>query len=286
MPRISPALQRQRDVVDRQPAGRARQANLLGAKHLLARLVVVGLGEILGVGADHLAHDPLRVDVLHLLLAGDVAVAQHGDVVADADQLLQPVRDVDDRDALRLEVGDHLEQHLDLGRAKRRGRLVHDQDRGVERHRLGDLDQLLLADPQVLHQHVGPDAGLQPIQELARRAAPAPCGRCESRLVISRVAKMFSATDRLPNRLSSWNTMPMPRAHGIAGRGEGHLLAVQQDPALRRLLDAGDDLHQRRLAGAVLADQHVDRAARAPRNWRASPRRCRNRPSTCPRASG
>ena len=28
-----------------------------------------------------------------------------------------------------------------------------------------------------------------------------------------------------------------------------------------RLLDAGDDLHQRRLAGAVLADQHVDRAA-------------------------
>jgi hypothetical protein len=30
-------------------------------------------------------------------------------------------------------------------------------------------------------------------------------------LVISRVAKIFSATVRLPNRFSSWNTMPMPR---------------------------------------------------------------------------
>ena len=99
MPRISPALQRQRDMVDGKPAGRARQADLLGAEHFVARLMVVGLGEILGVGADHLPHDPVRVDVLHLLLAGDVAVAQHGDVVADADQLLQPVRDVDDGDA-------------------------------------------------------------------------------------------------------------------------------------------------------------------------------------------
>ena len=28
--------------------------------------------------------------------------------------------------------------------------------------------------------------------------------------MISRLAKMFSATERLPKRLSSWNTMPMP----------------------------------------------------------------------------
>ena len=262
MPRISPALQRQRHMIDGEPAGRARQADFLGAENLLARLVIVGLGEILGVGADHLPHDPLRVDVLHLLLAGDVAVAQHGDVVADADQLLQPVRDVDDRHAARLEVGDHLEQDLDLGRRKRRGRLVHDQDAGVERHRLGDLDELLLADAQVLDQHVRADAGLAAVRGIRRPAAPAPCGRyARRRLVISRVAKMFSATVRLPNRLSSWNTMPMPRAHRVARRGERHLLAVEQDAAVRRLLDAGDDLHQRRFAGAVLADQHVDRAA-------------------------
>ena len=160
-------LERQRHVVDRKPAGRARQADVLGAKHLGAGPVIIRLGKILGVGADHLPDDPLRVDVLHLLLAGDVAVAQHGDVVADADQLLQSVRDVDDCHALRLQVGDHLEQHLDLGCRQRRGRLVHDQNPGVERNRLGDLDQLLLADAQILDQHIGPDAGSQPVEEFA-----------------------------------------------------------------------------------------------------------------------
>ena len=106
MPRISPARTRQRDVVDRKSAGGARQADVLGAEHLGAERMAVGLGEVLGVRADHLADDPVRVDVRHRRLAGDAAVAQHGDVVADADQLLQPVRDVDDGDAVRLQVGD------------------------------------------------------------------------------------------------------------------------------------------------------------------------------------
>ena len=134
--------------------------------------------------------------------------------------------------------------------------------RGVERHRLGDLDQLLLADPQVLDQHVGPDAGLQPVEEFA--GAPLlllVVDVAQAALVISRVAKMFSATVRLPNRLSSWNTMPMPRATASPEEAKRDRLAVEQDAPERRLLDAGDDLHQRRLAGAVLADQHVDRAA-------------------------
>ena len=39
------------------------------------------------------------------------------------------------------------------------------------------------------------------------------------RRMISRLAKIFSATERLPNRFSSWNTMPMPCA--IASRGVG-----------------------------------------------------------------
>ena len=54
--------------------------------------------------------------------------------------------------------------------------------------------------------------------------------------------------------------MPMPwRA---ASRTERKLtgFAIEQDAAGGRLLDAGNDLHQRRLAGAVFADQHVDRA--------------------------
>ena len=76
---------------------------------------------------------------------------------------------------------------------------------------------------------------------------------------IARAMKMFSATERFGQRLSSWKTMPMPVPHGVARS----MRKTTGSPSSRmraggRLLDAGDDLHQRRLAGAVLADQHVD----------------------------
>src|SRR5262249_52598227 len=46
---------------------------------------------------------------------------------------------------------------------------------------------------------------------------------------------------------------------GVAGRPVGHLAAVDPELTLIRPVDAGDDLAERRLAGAVLADQRMDR---------------------------
>ena len=48
----------------------------------------------------------------------------------------------------RGELPDDLEQPLAFGRRQGGGRLVHDQDARLDRQRLGDLDQLLLADAQ------------------------------------------------------------------------------------------------------------------------------------------
>ncbi len=45
-----------------------------------------------------------------------------------------------------------------------------------------------------------------------------------------------------------------------ARRGDPDRLAVDQDLAFVRLLHAGEDADQRRLAGAVLAQQHMDLA--------------------------
>ena len=70
----------------------------------------------------------------------------------------------------------------------------------------------------------------------------------------------FSRTVRLSASMKCWCTMPMPRAMASAGRREGDLLAVDRDGALVRLLHAVEDLHQGRLAGAVLADEGVDGA--------------------------
>ena len=48
----------------------------------------------------------------------------------------------------------------------------------------------------------------------------------------------------------------------LARRAQRDLLAVEQQPPLVGRQHAGDDLAQRRLAGAVLADERVDRPAR------------------------
>ena len=53
---------------------------------------------------------------------------------------------------------------------------------------------------------------------------------------------------------------PDAGAHRVAGAGEGDRLAVDQDLALVGLVEPVEHVHQRALAGAVLAQQGVDLA--------------------------
>ena len=46
---------------------------------------------------------------------------------------------------------DHVEQALDLARAQGSGRLVENDEIGLERQRLGDFDELALRDREILH---------------------------------------------------------------------------------------------------------------------------------------
>ena len=73
--------------------------------------------------------------------------------------------------------------------------------------------------------------------------------------------KTFSATVSEGTSLKCWWTMPMPAAMAAAGLGRTLLLAIDEDLALVRLQQPEQDVHQRRLAGAVLADDRVDLAA-------------------------
>ena len=54
---------------------------------------------------------------------------------------------------------------------------------------------------------------------------------------------------------------PDPALDRVLGGRERRLLPVQQDLAGVRVVQAVEDVHQRRLAGAVLAEQRVDLAA-------------------------
>ena len=81
-----------------------------------------------------------------------MAVAQHRVAIAEAEDLLEPVRDEDDRQALGLQRPDDAREVGDLRFAQRRGRLVHDDEPGPHRERAGDLDQLLLGDRKIAHR--------------------------------------------------------------------------------------------------------------------------------------
>ena len=128
----------------------------------------------------------------------------------------------------------------------------------------GDLDELLLPRRQVARRGAwrGPPAGRRgraasrPRSAIARRSS----SRAARRRCVSRPRNMLAATIRFSARFSSWWMRTMPASDGVGRRR-------RSGPACRRarispasgVVDAGEDLHQRGLAGPVLADdgQHL-----------------------------
>ena len=82
-------------------------------------------------------------------------VAQHRAAIGERHHLLQPMRDIDDRGALRLHAREHGEQARDLAAFERGGRLVEDEDATLAPQRLGDGDQLPLGEAQAIDAHIG-----------------------------------------------------------------------------------------------------------------------------------
>ena len=149
-----------------------------------------------------------------------------------------------------------LEQPLDLLRRQHRGRLVHDQQLRLLQQAAHDLDALPLADRQVVHRLVGIEmqaVGLGDLRD-ARRAGP--CGRRRR----SSRARCSPSTVSASNSEKCWNTMPMPSRRAWLRVLHDDGLALPADLAGIGLQHAVDDLDQRALAGAVLAEQRVDLA--------------------------
>ena len=128
MPRISPALHREADIVE--AARRARTGSR-------PRAATSSPGRRqrrehpLDAAADHLLDDGAHGHVGALVAGDDAAVAHHHDAVGDLRDLVQPVADIDEGHAFRLELADLLEQQLGLLAAERCGRLVEDQQLGI-----------------------------------------------------------------------------------------------------------------------------------------------------------
>ena len=75
---------------------------------------------------------------------------------------------------------------------------------------------------------------------------------------------MLSATLRSGISDSSWKMQTMPAALAAAGEAKRDLAPVEHHAAFVGRDDAGHDLDQRGLAGAVLAEDGVDAARHRP----------------------
>ena len=172
---------------------------------------------------------------------------------------LEEVRDEDDRAAAGREAADDLVEALDLDGRERRRRLVEDDELGVARERAQDLDLLLLGQRQRADDRVRRDleagAGDDPLEPVEQGPPPdeAEPSRLGAEEDVLRDGPLRDERDLLGDERDARDRAP-PR------RPEAHRLALEDELAVVRREDAGDDLAEGGLAGSVLADEGVNGA--------------------------
>ena len=145
-----------------------------------------------------------------------------------------------------------------LGREDR-GRLVEDQEVGAPVERLQDLDALALAHAEVA------DARVQVDLEVVLAAEPQELGPGPRQARLQEEAALHAEHDVLQHRerLHQHEVLVHhadPRRQRVLGAADGRRPAAHEDLAPVGAVVAVEDAHQGRLAGAVLADDAVDRA--------------------------
>ena len=99
------------------------------------------------------------------------AIAQHRHPVGDGFDFIKLVGNIQDRDTLRAQAPDLIKQDLDLAPGQNRGRLIQNQDIGLFRKRLGDLNHLTVRHRKIANACARIDITLQLIQKLLRLCA-------------------------------------------------------------------------------------------------------------------
>ncbi len=191
-------------------------------------------------------------------------VPEHGDVVAELEDLAQLVRDDDDGATGVAQPAQHVEEQPGLLRRQHGGRLVEDQHLRLAVQRLQDLDPLEDADREVPHPRPGVDLEPVPLGELLH----GPHGRAAVEQAAG-APRLGAVDDVLGHRHRREQPERLvhhahPGGDGLDGRAEGDRPAVDPDLALVRRQQAVEHRHQGGLAGPVLPDQRVDLAGREP----------------------
>ena len=186
-----------------------------------------------------------------------MSVAHDRHAVDDVLQLLQAVRDVDDALALRAKLADDAEQLVDLLGGQRRGGLVHDQDAGVGGQRLGDLHHLLLGHLQGADHRGGIQVDVQAPEHPRGLGVHLLLGEHHA------LAALAAQEHVLRHRqVLAHVQLLMDDGHAQLLRALGGHVVNDLTEDLHRagvlVVNAGEHLHQRRLACAVFTQQGHD----------------------------
>lgn len=212
--------------------------------------------------ADHVASDVAKIHVPIGVVphADHRAVAQDDDAVCDALHLPEEVRDVDDADACLGDPPHHPQNPLGILDVEHRGRFVHDQHPWLEHERLEDLHELLLGHGQALDEFPRVELDAEETRLLDEPALyllvvdehPRPDRLATDEHVLQdthgRYQEVLLMDDVDPGRL---------RVHRVES---AVFLALDDDAPRVRLVAPGEDLHEGRLSGPVLAADAQDLA--------------------------
>ena len=224
-----------------------------GGVHLL----VPGLSQFL---ADHHVGQLLPVGVGTVHGAHHLAQPQHGDAVRDMQHLAHLVADEYDALALADKLTHNGEQalHLDVGQG--RGGLVQYQQLRAVVQRLQYLGTLLLAHGDLRNElvqlHIQAVALGQFFDLLAARRAvdEQPLGVLVAQDDVVENGHGLHQHEVLVHHADA-------QLHRLAGGLDAYLFALQENLSLRGLVQADENVHQRGLTGAVLAQQRQHLAA-------------------------
>ncbi len=137
--------------------------------------------------ADHRRDELVVAEIADRRIGDQTAVAHHDNLLADLVNLLQMVRNEQERHALGLQAGDMIEELADLAGFEPRGRLVQDNEAAALSEGAGDLEKLALPHGQFAGALVGIHVEPPDLKRIAGQPpdlAPADRSEAPSRLIV------------------------------------------------------------------------------------------------------
>ncbi len=240
------------------PPAVAHGANAEDHRSPAAMGIVLLLVEGRQVATDHHAHQTFGREIRPVEGADIRAVPEDGDAVRELVDLGHPVADVDDGEALGAQLPHECEQRLGFAGRQGRGRFVHHEDAGIRDQGAGDLHELALGHRQLADLRGGGEPDAQSIEDgLAGLLHRGP--------VDHRAALVLAAEQHVlgHRQVRGQGQFLIDDRDAVVARRQGAVdddrLAVDHDLAAGiGLIGTGQDLHQGRLAGPVLAHQRMD----------------------------